>query len=194
MLSGWILALVAGLAAVEHNPAPVESLTLEVRVFSGAEEVTGRTRLTVHRAGDRRESIPHSRTPDGRVQLAVPAGIYDIQAIEEREGRVVNIRWANRLVVMPYPDERGHHLEVINFKNGFGALQVRADAGEVPEVVLFDPLKKQKPAAVPVAGPAYLLFIVPAATYDLRVRVGDKLAWHNGIEIPLDRTRLFVIQ
>lgn len=195
-----MLALATALAARDSpgpgSPAVVESLTLEVRVFNGAEDVTGRTRLTVHRAGERRESIPHSRSGDGRVQLSVPAGIYDVQAIEERDGKVVNIRWANRLVVMPYPDEQGHHLEVINFKNGFGALQVRSAAGSPLEVALFEPAKRYKPAAVPVSfsGPSFHLFIVTAATYDLRVRSGEKVTWQNGIDVPLDRTRLFVVE
>ena len=128
------------------------------------------------------------------MQLAVPAGFYDVQAIEEREGRVVNIRWANRLVVMPYPDERGHHLEVINFKNGFGALQVRGGAGPPPEVALYESTKRHKPVAAPFTGESYILFIVPAAIYDLRVRSGDRVTWQNGIEVPLDRTRLSVIE
>ncbi|HEY7501632.1 MAG TPA: hypothetical protein VH740_24135 [Vicinamibacterales bacterium] len=190
MLCGLVLALVTALA----RPNAAESLTLEVRVFNGAEEVTSRTRLTVHRAGDRRESLPHTTTGDGRVQLVVPAGIYDVQAIEERDGRVVNIRWANRLVVMPYPDEQGHHLEVINFKNGFGALQVRKRTGGLPDVALFEPGKRHKPIGGPFAGPSYMLFIVPASTYDLRVRSGEQITWQNGIEVPLDRTRLAIIE
>jgi hypothetical protein len=187
MLCGLMLAIVTALG-------PTQTLTLEVRVFNGAEEVTGRTRLTVHRSGDRQDSIPHSRSGDGRAQLVVPAGIYDVQALEERDGRVVNIRWANRLVVMPYPDERGHHLEVINFKNGYGALQVRIGGSGLPDFALFETGKRQKPIAIPFTGPSYMLFIVPAANYDLRVRSGDKVTWQNGIEVPLDRTRLMVIE
>jgi hypothetical protein len=191
MLSGLLLVFATAAAAQAPTPQP---LTLEVRVFNGPEEVTSQTRVTVHRAGERRESIPHSPTGDGRVQLQVPPGIYDVQAIQERDGRVVNIRWANRLVVMPYPDEQGHHLEVINFRNGFGALQVRAAAGALPDVAIFETGKRQKPTTVAFAGPSYALFIVPAALYDLRVRVGDKMTWQNGIEVPLDRTRLAIVQ
>src|SRR5438094_639297 len=71
------------------------------------------------------------------VRVTVPPGFYDAQAIRERDGRVLNIRWAERLVVMAYPDEAGHHLEVINFQNGFGALEVRARDGSVPDATLF---------------------------------------------------------
>ena len=168
-------------------------LTLEIRAFNGAEEVTPHTRLTVHRAGDRAESIPHTRSGDGRTALQVPAGIYDVQAIHEREGRVLNIRWANRLVVMAYPDEAGHHLEVINFKNGFGALQVR---GKDPrfEVSIYQAGKRDKPFASPLVTTSYTLFIVPAGVYDLQVRAQGKTTWLSSLEVPLDRTRLSIIE
>ncbi len=123
------MTFLTALAAQEPAGGP---LTLEIRVFNGAEEVTPLTRVTVHRAGERGDPLAQTLSADGRVALLVPAGIYDVQAIHERDGRVKNIRWANRLVVMPYPDEQGHHLEVINFKNGFGALQVAAAKGNGP--------------------------------------------------------------
>ena len=175
-------------AAAQNAP-----LTLEIRAFNGAEEVTPHTRLTVHRAGDRNESIPHTRSGDGRTALQVPAGIYDVQAIHEREGRVLNIRWANRLVVMAYPDEAGHHLEVINFKNGYGALQVR---GKDPrfEVSIYQAGKRDKPFASPLVTTSYTLFIVPAGLYDLQVRVQGKTTWMSSLEVPLDRTRLSIIE
>lgn len=195
-----LLACVTALAAQapalgRQGPgAAAPTITLEVRVFNGTDEVTPNTRLTVHRAGERQESIPHTRTGDARVQLKVPAGIYDVQAIHERDGRVVNIRWANRLVVMPYPDEEGHHLEVINFRNGFGALQVRAPGGAAFEAAIFEAGKRQKPVGVPLAGGNYALFVVPAGVYDLQVRVGAKLNWLTGIEVPADGTRLTIAQ
>jgi hypothetical protein len=196
LLLAFVIALAArdpmvGRQTPGGTPTPI---TLEVRVFNGTEEVTSQTRLTVHRAGERTESIPHTPSGDGRVQLKVPPGIYDVQAIHEREGRVLNIRWANRRVVMPYPDEEGHHLEVINFKNGHGALQVRAPGGAPVGVALFETGQRQKPAGVAVAGGNYSLFVVPAGVYDLQVRSGTKLSWHNGIEVPLDGTRLLIVQ
>ena len=33
---------------------------------------------------------------------------------------------------MPYPDEAGHHLEVINFTPGYGALQMREERAASP--------------------------------------------------------------
>jgi hypothetical protein len=184
-----MVVLLAALAAIQGPP-----LTLEVRAFNGADEVTAQTRLTVHRAGDRSESIPHARSEDGRVALQVPAGIYDVQAIHERDGRVVNIRWANRLVVMPYPDEGGHHLEVINFKNGFGALQMRSKTAEPLDASIYAAGKREKAVAAPVGGPGYLLFIVPAGMYDVQVRTRGKATWLSNLEVPLDRTRLSVIE
>ena len=194
LLLAFVTALTAQAPALGRQvPGGAAAITLEVRVFNGTEEVTPHTRLTVHRAGERQESIPHTRSGDARVELKVPAGIYDVQAIHERDGRVINIRWANRLVVMPYPDEEGHHLEVINFKNGYGALQVRAPGGETFEAAIFEAGKRQKPFGLPFSGGRYALFVVPAGVYDLQVRSGTKLNWLNGIEVPLDGTRLSIV-
>ena len=131
-----VWALATALAAADQAADPAKPLTLELRVFNGIDEVTAETRATIHRAGDRGEPLLHASSADGRVEVRLAPGIYDVQAIHEREGRVLNIRWANRLVVMPYPDEPGHHLEVINFRNGFGALQIRATGGGQPDVAL----------------------------------------------------------
>jgi hypothetical protein len=186
------LALVTALAVQDPAADSARQLTLELRMFNGAEEVTAQTRATVHRAGDRGEPLLHAASSDGRVELRLPAGIYDVQAIHERDGRVLNIRWANRLVVMPYPDEPGHHLEVINFKNGFGALQIREPAGGQPDVALYEQGKRDKPAATPFATSSYLLFVVRAGSYDLLARAAGKSTWHAGVDVPLDRTRLWV--
>jgi hypothetical protein len=200
-MPGLLIALAAVLIAAAHAGLSAaaatgqgDALTLEIRAFNGADDVTGQTRLTVHRAGERKEALPHTRSGDGRVALQVPAGIYDVQAIHERDGRVVNIRWANRLVVMPYPDETGHHLEVINFRNGFGALQVRGAKGVAFDASLYFAGKHDKPATSPITTAGYTLFIVPAGSYDLQVRVRGKAAWHANLEVPLDRTRLSIIE
>ena len=192
MRCGLALALVAAFAAQDPASIPAPQLTLELRVFNGSEEVTAQSRVTVHRAGERGEPMMNSAATAGRVQLQIPAGIYDVQAIHERDGRVLNIRWANRLVVMAYPDEAGHHLEVINFKNGFGALQVRDPAGKQPDVAIYEPGRREKPAAPPVATSNYLLFVVRAGAYDVLARAGGKSVWHTAVDVPADRTRLWV--
>jgi len=178
--------------ALQHVSSAAQQLTLELRVFSGTEEVTSHTRATLHKAGDRGEPLVNIGAAEGRVVFTLEPGIYDVQAIHEREGRVLNIRWANRLVIMPYPDEAGHHLEVINYKNGFGALQVREADGSRPDVAIFEPGKRDKPASAPLSGTGYALFVVRAGTYDLRTQRSGKPSWHLGLEVPLDRTRLWV--
>ena len=190
LLPGVLLAVTLGQPA---KPAP---LTLEIRVFAGAEEVTGETRVRVHRSGERSDAVQPAESHPGRHVFTVPSGIYDAQVVLERDGRVVNIRWAERLIVMPYPDEDGRHLEVVNFSAGFGALQVRAAPGAaLPRVALFASGDRARETAAPVPGEtgAYALFVVPAARYDLQVRSGDRIVWHTDLEVPLDRTRLWVI-
>ena len=181
------LALVA---LVLGGPQAGSGLVLELRVFNGQAEVSSTTRVTVHRAGDRGKPVAVIAGGQAGVELEVPEGIYDVQAIEERDGSVVNIQWANRLVVMPYPDEGGRHLEVLNFQAGFGALQVRGTPGGTPEVALQTGSKE---AARAIQGQGYIRFVVPAGTYDVLVRRGERSVRHSGIEVPRDRTRLWVV-
>jgi hypothetical protein len=188
------LALAFVTAFAVQNPAqpPVKPLTLELRIFSGTEEVTGQTRTTIHRPGDHGEALFRGMPVGGRVQLQVPAGIYDVQVIHERDGRVLDIRWANRLVVMEYPDEGGHHLEVINFKNGYGALQVRDPAGGRPDAAIYEAGNRAKPVAMPITTSTYMLFVVRAGAYDVLSRRAGTATWHTAVDVPLDRTRLWV--
>jgi hypothetical protein len=193
MCGAFLLAVaISGIAQ-----APSGLLTVEIRVFLGGDEVTGATRVTLHRAGDRSTALAPAAAADGRHVFAVAAGIYDAQAVREQDGRVLNIRWAERLVIMPYPDEGGRHLEVVNFTSGYGALQVKAPrSGEVPEVAIFTVGERTRPAAPPIPNrhnEEYVLFVVPAARYDLQVKSGARPTWHADLEIPLDRTRLWVI-
>ncbi len=167
------------------------TLTLELRVFDGADEVTSQTRLKLHRAGERADVVAQTN-PGQRVELTIGEGIYDAQAIREQGDQVVSIRWANRLVVMPYPDEGGHHLEVVNFKSGFGALQIRSRDGSRSDVALYAAGSRSKEVASPIAGRTYTLFVVPAGKYDVFVK-GTRSVWHAGIDVPLDRTRLWLV-
>jgi hypothetical protein len=183
-----VLALVLALGQAETT-----LLTLDVRVFNGAEDVTRETRVTVHRTGERGQPLAQVGPGHRRQAVRVPPGLYDAQAVRERDGRVVNIRWAQRLVVMPYPDEHGHHLEVINFASGYGALQIRSRAPEhPPDVELYAPGQRTRPLPGTHAAGS-LLFVVPAGHYDVHVRQGDHPVWHPRIEVPLDRTRMWVV-
>jgi hypothetical protein len=181
--------LLLGILQSQHPSA----VTLELRVFNAAEEVTSHVRATIHRGGDRGEPVAHRNPAESPLELNVPEGIYDVQVFLERDGKVLNIRWANRLVVMRYPDEGGRHLEVVNFQSGFGALQVRGDEGPLPDVSIYPAGRRDRVAAQPVAGPDYLLFVVQSGVYDLQTRVSGKTAWHSAVEVPLDRTRFWVI-
>jgi hypothetical protein len=186
----WLLlALAIGTAA----PA-LRAIELEVRVFDGEKEVTSETRVTVHRAGERSTAFATMQLREGRMAMDLPQGIYDVQVVQEADGRVVKIRWAERLVVMPYPDEEGHHLEVVNLQSGFGALQVRRKGiGTPPLVAFFVAGERLDEAAPRLTGPDYALFVVPAGRYDLRLRAIDRQTWYMGIDVPADRTRLWLI-
>ena len=184
-----VLALLAG------HPAE-EQLKLEIRTYRGTEDVSAVTRVIVHRAGQREKPVGQI-SHGSRRTIGVAPGLYDAQAIHEKDGKVLNIRWAERFVVMPYPDEGGHHLEVINFVNGFGALQIRWSGNKMPgsdtDVALFTADEHSQPAAVPTTPGPYALFVVPAGQYDVLVRRGAALTWHQGINVPLDRTRLWIV-
>lgn len=183
----WLLALLF------VGRAGQDFLTLEIRVFNGSEDVTGQTRVTVHRAGERSAPVAHVRLGETRAGMRVPGGIYDAQAVREQDGRVVNIRWAERLVVMPYPDEGGRHLEVINFMQGYGALEIRTAPGGAPlrEVALFPNAQRIQPTAR--RSGESLLFVVRAGEYDIQVTRGGRTAWYTNVEVPLDRTRLWIV-
>jgi hypothetical protein len=191
----WRLALQVFVVAMllPDGTSDAAALLLELRVFNGTAEVTSHTRVTVHRAGDRGQPLAQATGGRNGIELQVPEGIYDVQAIEERDGQVVNIHWANRLVVMPYPDEAGRHLEVLNFKSGFGALQVRAPGGSPPDVTLYSGGARDKVLAVAVKGSGYSLFVVPAGVYDVMVKRADRTTSHTGVEVPRDRTRLWLV-
>jgi hypothetical protein len=185
MRSAWLLAVTLTM------PSPA-TLSLHIRVFSGSEDVSGETRVTVFRAGERQSPVAESR-PGMALDASVVPGSYDAQAIRERDGRVVAIKWAERLLVMPYPDEAGRHLEVINLQSGFGALEVRGREPGTPDVAIFATGSRQQEAARLASGPDYALFVVPVGRYDLRVRHYGQTTWHPDIEVPLDRTRFLVL-
>jgi hypothetical protein len=194
--------LVLSLAAWPHvqdrglSPAHVRA---EFRIFAGHEEITGSTRLRIMPTGTREQ--PTTLTEGAALATNVAAGIYDVQALRLKQGSIVGIRWAERLVVMYYPDEAGRHLEVINFQPGFGALQLRAQKGQLTayDVAIFPARERTRPAATPIEGDGYKLFVVPAGRYDVRVRPAggapeaEETRWFLDIEVPADRTRIKVV-
>jgi len=188
----WGVVLLA-LALGTGKPPAEPALALELRVFNGAEEVTAHTRIAVHRAGDRGKPLILLDAGHAQLTADVPPGIYDVQAIRIKDGRVVSIRWAERLVVMAYPDERGRHLEVINFQPGFGALEVRRRDQARPEIEVYSTTDHTRSVGTALPGVGSVLFVLPAAAYDLLTRQAGAPIWHTGIEVPADRTRFWLV-
>jgi len=188
----WAGALLAW-TLIAAQPSAEGALTLELRVFNGAEEVTSQTRVAIHPAGDRGRPLVLLEAGHRTLTASLAPGIYDVQAIRIKDGRVASIRWAERLVVMAYPDERGRHLEVVNFQAGFGALEVRRRDGAVPDVEVYAPGDHTRSLAAALPGPGSLLFVLPAGPYDVLTRQAGTTVWHAGFEVPGDRTRFWVV-
>ena len=192
----FIAVLLNTAAPASQSAQPAAPIRTEFRVFEGAREVTTNTRLRVRPSG----STENGRVVEGtELRLDLPPGIYDVQAVRQESGQVVGIRLAERLVIMPYPDEGGRHLEVINFTNSFGALQLKWPDGQAPDPagVAVTVSKAGEPRPIPsrvIAGLGYLLLVLPADTYDVRIaRPGKDAIVLSGIEVPADRTRMKVI-
>ena len=191
-----VASLVSTVAPVAQNAQSAAPIRTEFRVFEGAREVSTDTRLRVRPSG----SSEQGRVVEGsELRLELPPGIYDVQAVRQESGQVVGIRWAERLVIMPYPDEGGRHLEVINFTNSFGALQLKWPDGQAPDPagIAVTVSKAGEPRPIPtrvISGLSYLLLVLPADTYDVKItRPGKDAIVLSGIEVPADRTRMKVI-
>jgi hypothetical protein len=192
-----VLPLVGAAAgAPPAQAAAAPSIRTEFRVFDGTREVTPETRLRVR---------PSSSSETGRIvegaesMLELAPGIYDVQAVRQESGQVVGVRWAERLVIMAYPDEGGRHLEVINFTNHFGALQLRWPDGQAPDPagIAITVSKSGDTRPIPTRvlhGLGYLLLVLPADSYDVRLtRPGQEPIVLSNVEVPSDRTRMKVI-
>lgn len=184
------LALSVALDGAPQTDPPIQ---FEIRAFEGTEEVTHETTINIYPAGTRDKPLqPVARAGRGLV-IDVPVGLYDVQAIQQRQGQVVNIRWAERLLAQRYPDEQGRHFEMINFKRGFGALQLRRAAGPrgpAWEAAAFAAGNRTQPVGKPVVGDDYVLFALPAGKYDILLRTGPESTWLADVDVPLDRTRM----
>jgi hypothetical protein len=171
------------------------TVRLQIRVFNGTEDVTRETRLQLYPRGQRQGAVPLVLGPDQAYETTVEVGFYDIQAIREQGGQVAEIRWIEQVLVQRYPDEYGRHLQVVNFRPQYGALQIRPAQDAPPTrgwsgtaVTTADPAKEVARAR---AVGTDLLIVVPAATYDVRITLPDqRTQWIRGIDVPPDRTRL----
>ena len=158
----------------------------------------GRDARALFPRGQRTNDLPTTSAPGQAITATVPVGFYDAQAIRERRGEVAGLRWAEQLLVQRYPDEYGRHLEVINFKPGYGALQIRpspdaaaAAKGWTAAAYASGSGETAKEAGKAVIAGEDLLFALPAGSYDVRLTMSDKSTqWMRDIEVPADRTRL----
>ena len=202
VLATLLLTAALGLRAAAQAPPPpppmpqdANVVRLQLRVFDGADDVTRETRVRVYPAGQRTQPLRMILGVDQAYEAEVPVGLYDVQAIRERAGEVAGVRWVERLLVQRYPDEAGRHLQVVNLKGGFGALQIRPEgssSGPAGWSAVATPpgTPSSEVAKARTFGPD-LLLVVPAGTYDVRVTVpGTPPAVISAIEIPDARTRL----
>jgi hypothetical protein len=200
-LLGWSVPPMHALALGQAQPAmpvfPADGPTvrLQLRVFDGIEDVTRETKIRLYPAGRREDPIKLTLGPDQALEADVTVGLYDVQAIREKAGEVAGVRWVERLLVQKYPDEFGRHLQVVNLRSGFGALQIRPEADGVAvagwSAVATTP---GTPAAevgkARALGPD-LLLVVPSGTYDVKVTLPNAPpAWLTSVDIPDSRTRL----
>ena len=145
------------------------------------------SRLKIYKAGDRQTTVAASAREDRRDRVA--EGMYDAQAIREREARAQHpLGGSTRGHALSLT--RRHHLEVINFQNGFGALEVRGRARR-PGRGIF--LRQPRPGgceAVRRDG----LRAVRRSRRTLRSAgaAGGTSTWHPDVEVPADRTRLWI--
>jgi hypothetical protein len=194
-----VLGLVALLVAPSQAQEPTAPVIAEFRIFFGADEITATTRLRIMPTGTREKS---ATLQEGRRLIAsVTPGIYDVQALRLRSEGIVAIKWAERLVVVHYPDEGGRHLEVINFQGSYGALQLRAARGSIAayDITVFEAGERDTPAGELREGEDYRLVVLKAGVYDIRVRHAgtqkdaQDAQWLLNVEVPADRTRLKLI-
>lgn len=172
------------------------SVRLEIRVFDGGEDVTGESRVRLFPRGQRTNDLPMAVTAGQPVSATVPVGFYDAQAIREKKGQVAGLRWAEQLLVQRYPDEYGRHLEVINFRPGYGALQIRPARDAVAQAkgwsaVAYAAGDQTKELGKAVPSGEDLVLALPGGSYDVKLTLSDKsIQWVRDVEVPADRTRL----
>ncbi len=166
-------------------------------MFNGPDEVTPEAKLQLFPRGERTKPIPIAIGADKAFEARVAPGFYDVQAVREQEGgRIGGIRWIEQLLVQRYPDEYGRHLQVLNFRPDFGALQLRLSpesgaAARGWSGALFAPGDEAREVARARPVGDDLLVVVAAGRYDVRISLPDKTVhWLRDVEIPADATRL----
>jgi hypothetical protein len=171
-------------------------IACEVRAFDGSVDITPEAGIRVFQSGKRDSPLPvKAGTP-----LALAPGYYDIHVARLRDGRVVSIRWAEHVLVTRYPGEGGRRVDVVNFKDGFGALQLAA--GRQPggerhwRASAFPPGNQMREVGAASYGDGYLLLVLPAGRYDVRLTddrsPGER--WLSDVEVVADRTTVKTLE
>jgi hypothetical protein len=187
------LGLAAVSFAVESQEPSADAINTSFRVFDGANEVSAETRIHLRRS-DGGDDATVGQLNGPALSIALAPGIYDAQAIRHRGERVISVRWAERLVIVRYPDEAGEHLEVINFAPNFGALQVRLPAASKPDPLALTVTRPDGHGDARVlSGADYLLVIAPAGVYDVKLTRPGEAPFVSTVEIPADRTRMLAV-
>jgi hypothetical protein len=196
----WMAVCVAALAVTGASLGRAQDQTntvrLELRVFDGSDDVTDECRVRLFPRGQRTNDLPTTAAPGQAITATVPVGFYYAQAIRERKEQVIGLRWAEQLLVQRYPDEYGRHLEVINFKPGYGALQIRAAPDSAAAAkgwtgIAYPAGDASREVAKAVVGSDDLIFALAGGTYDIKMTMADKSTqWMREVEVPSDRTRL----
>ena len=180
-------------------PTRVESgqtLRLDIRVFDATDEVTADTIVSLYEAGTRANARRVPLAANGERQLPLPAGQYDLQLLHQDDGRVLRVRWTSLRLLVAYPGEHGQHLEVLNLRRGFGALQVRraaaaAELGSVSWAATLRPAGGGEPVGSPVRGDGYVVFVAPPGRYDVEIRTREgETRWIRNADVREDLTYL----
>ena len=127
----------------------------------------------------------------GERRLPLAAGQYDLQLVQQQDGKVSGIAWTTLRLLVDYPGEGGRHLEVVNFEKDWGALQVRAEGPRPSGPVGWRARLLSKDGtevARGVDGDGYQLVVAPAGTYDLVVEGGAAPVRVQDVELKANLT------
>lgn len=167
-------------------------LSLHVRVFRGQTEVTRNTTVTAFPAGQRTNGRQLAQTAESRErQLPLAAGQYDLQLVQHEDGKVSGIAWTTLRLLVEYPGEAGHHLEVLNFEKDWGALEVRPGGPHQSGAVSWRARLVRKDGtdvSKGVDGDGYQLVVAPAGTYDLVIEGGPTPTRVENVEVKANLT------
>lgn len=185
----------------------------EFRVFNGDQDVTSAASLRVYASGSRDHEITVETSSDSRLRISLSPAIYDVEAFGREDGSIVNVKWTERIVVTHYPDEPDGHLEVINFRPRFGAMQfvsLRDDPARDFDIQVFPAgaaagtsgSNVDLAAREPAPDSLYQLFVLPSGRYDIRIRrrsgsdsgsANSDERWLRGLQVTANRTQLTTI-